>query len=208
MQRYKLFYNQTVLSLIIFKYFNQRVEENTDYVVFEASLDMKQLLINFLSGNKSMYILYHNQEEENIILENIKRFFVYQRAAGGLVIKDDAVLSIYRYGYWDFPKGHVEEGETDQEAAMREVTEETGIDDLMICNDLGCTFHIFSSSDNLFVLKETHWFEMQTKNNKTPCPQIEESILYAEWIPLANLTKILEKTYLSVVDLIEKWQRQ
>lgn len=34
------------------------------------------------------------------------------------------------YGkYWDFPKGHVEKGESDQEAALRELMEETGIRD-------------------------------------------------------------------------------
>lgn len=32
------------------------------------------------------------------------------------------------FGHWGFPKGHVEEGESEQEAAKREVLEETGLD--------------------------------------------------------------------------------
>ena len=31
-------------------------------------------------------------------------------------------------GYYSFPKGHMEEGETEQETAIREVKEETGLD--------------------------------------------------------------------------------
>ncbi len=33
----------------------------------------------------------------------------------------------YEEGHWDFPKGHVEKGETDLRAARRELEEETGI---------------------------------------------------------------------------------
>ena len=31
-------------------------------------------------------------------------------------------------GHWSFPKGHVEAGETDEETALREIREETGLD--------------------------------------------------------------------------------
>ncbi len=37
------------------------------------------------------------------------------------------LLLHYPAGHWDFPKGHVEEGETTQETALRELREETGI---------------------------------------------------------------------------------
>jgi len=51
---------------------------------------------------------------------------------GALVVKDDRVLMIKRgkapsKGMWSIPGGHVELGETLQEAAQREVLEETGI---------------------------------------------------------------------------------
>ncbi|MBE5862090.1 MAG: NUDIX domain-containing protein [Lachnospiraceae bacterium] len=36
-------------------------------------------------------------------------------------------VGIYQ-GYYGFPKGHMEEGETEQETALREVKEETGLD--------------------------------------------------------------------------------
>jgi len=38
----------------------------------------------------------------------------------------------YKSGHWDFPKGHVEENESDEETLRREVMEETGITDLKL----------------------------------------------------------------------------
>jgi 8-oxo-dGTP diphosphatase len=55
------------------------------------------------------------------------------RAAGGVVFRTTAgdleVLLVYRarYGDWTFPKGHADDGETDQACALREVEEETGL---------------------------------------------------------------------------------
>jgi 8-oxo-dGTP pyrophosphatase MutT (NUDIX family) len=56
------------------------------------------------------------------------------RAAGGIVWRvDDGVVSVAvvhrpKYGDWTFPKGKLEPGESDDHAAHREVSEETGFD--------------------------------------------------------------------------------
>ncbi len=51
------------------------------------------------------------------------------RAAGGLVFRDGDVLLVHRprYDDWTFPKGKADEDETDEECALREVHEETGL---------------------------------------------------------------------------------
>ena len=55
------------------------------------------------------------------------------RAAGGVPVRDGAtgveVLVVHRprYDDWTFPKGKRESGETDEECALREVLEETGL---------------------------------------------------------------------------------
>jgi 8-oxo-dGTP diphosphatase len=56
------------------------------------------------------------------------------RAAGGLVRRrqedgTDEILIVHRprYDDWSFPKGKLEPGESDEEAAIREVEEETGL---------------------------------------------------------------------------------
>lgn len=60
------------------------------------------------------------------------RKHVKERSAGAVVFQDTPegphyLLLRYGGGNWGFPKGHVEEGETDLQAAQREVMEETGI---------------------------------------------------------------------------------
>ena len=55
------------------------------------------------------------------------------RAAGGLVVREGAnggeILIVHRpaYGDWSYPKGKLEPGEREEEAAVREVEEETGL---------------------------------------------------------------------------------
>ena len=51
------------------------------------------------------------------------------RAAGGVVCHEGSVLVVHRprYDDWSLPKGHLNRGETWEEAALREVREETGV---------------------------------------------------------------------------------
>ncbi len=54
-----------------------------------------------------------------------------ERSAGVLLFRDDEVrkylLLHYPAGHWDYPKGHIEENETEKDAAVRELREETGV---------------------------------------------------------------------------------
>ena len=50
---------------------------------------------------------------------------VYRKHHGNLEI---LLIKHVNSGHWSFPKGHVEEGETEIETALREIKEETGID--------------------------------------------------------------------------------
>jgi 8-oxo-dGTP diphosphatase len=51
------------------------------------------------------------------------------RAAGGVVLRDGCVLLVHRPAYddWTLPKGKLDAGESWQQAARREVEEETGL---------------------------------------------------------------------------------
>ena len=51
------------------------------------------------------------------------------RAAGGVVMRDGRVAIVHRpkYDDWTLPKGKLDPGESFEEAALREVAEETGL---------------------------------------------------------------------------------
>lgn len=60
--------------------------------------------------------------------------------AGGVVLGDGGTVALVHNaetGTWTFPKGGIESGETDEEAARREIEEETSLADLEYIDDLG-----------------------------------------------------------------------
>ena len=53
----------------------------------------------------------------------------YEKSCGAVIIEDEKILVLQQVaGHWGFPKGHVEEGETEVETAKREIKEETNLD--------------------------------------------------------------------------------
>ena len=53
----------------------------------------------------------------------------YEKSCGCIIIHKNKVLLVqHNAGHWDFPKGHIEENETEIQTAIREVKEETNID--------------------------------------------------------------------------------
>lgn len=62
------------------------------------------------------------------------------RSAGGIVLGDDGYIALVRHergNAWTFPKGHIDPGEEDEDAARREIAEEAGLSDLEYLDDLG-----------------------------------------------------------------------
>ena len=53
----------------------------------------------------------------------------YEKSCGAVVFDENKVLIIQQVkGHWGFPKGHVEDGETEVQTAVREIKEETNLD--------------------------------------------------------------------------------
>ena len=80
------------------------------------------------------------------------------RAAGGLVVRDGRVLLVHRpkYDDWTFPKGKADDGETDEDCALREVLEETGLSCELV-EHVGVTEYVDSKGRPKIV----HWFSMR-----------------------------------------------
>ncbi len=107
-------------------------------------------------------------------------------AAGGVVCRREngrlQVLLILRRGLWDLPKGKLEEGESPETGALREVEEETGCRDLRITGPLGTTLHHYEE-DGEQVAKRTWWYAMESGQPDLR-PQLEEDIKALEWTDL------------------------
>jgi 8-oxo-dGTP pyrophosphatase MutT (NUDIX family) len=80
-------------------------------------------------------------------------------AAGGVVFHHDGqeyhiLMILDKYGYWTLPKGHLEIGENDRQAALREIYEETGVRG-SIRADLGEIYYHVQAGQ---VRKRVHFF--------------------------------------------------
>ncbi|MGN0033719.1 MAG: NUDIX hydrolase [Candidatus Limimorpha sp.] len=106
----------------------------------------------------------------------IRDLFHQAPAAGGVVLLDDKIVAIDRNGIPDLPKGHIEQGETPETAALREVEEETGISDLQIIKPLPPTWHCYLLNGK-WTIKKTSWFVMRSLDvNVSFKPQTQEGI--------------------------------
>ncbi|HEX5155100.1 MAG TPA: NUDIX domain-containing protein [Parafilimonas sp.] len=127
-------------------------------------------------------------------------------AAGGLVFNDkNELLMIFRRGKWDLPKGKLDKGETIEDCAVREVKEETGLENVSIKNFAGITFHeYFEPRIHDDVLKESHWYKMHAPGDQQLVPQTEEDIEMIEWVDAKQIPGKLENSYANIVEIIQK----
>lgn len=125
------------------------------------------------------------------------------RAAGGVVYnRDGKLLMIFRNGKWDLPKGKMEEGEDAATAAIREVEEECGVNELEIIRPLEPVYHTYFQKGKWW-LKETAWFEMRSTFSGEPIPQQEEGITAVKWLNRKEGIVALENTWSSLKALLK-----
>ena len=119
-------------------------------------------------------------------------------SAGGLVIDTTGTMGLLigRYDHkdasgkrvlWSLPKGHIEEGETPEQAAIREVSEETGITS-SITKSLGVIDFWFMAGGKR-IHKTVHHF-MFTEVGGTLLAQ-ESEVDEVSWFPLAEIVERL-----------------
>ena len=130
--------------------------------------------------------------------------FLEVNAGGGLVSnRRGDYLLISRNGLWDLPKGHQDPGEDIAVTALREVQEETGIEDLELRELICVTDHCYRR-DGIWHLKHTWWYDMLYTDPTDLTPQTEEDITKAAWVAKSSLPPYLLNTYPSIQEVFRE----
>jgi 8-oxo-dGTP pyrophosphatase MutT (NUDIX family) len=126
----------------------------------------------------------------------------------GLVVFNSNKILLLKYsanntqgegGHWDFPKGHVEQNETELETALRELEEETGISKVEIIDDFRHSISYTFSRRSESISKEVIFFLASTVEKRVTLSH--EHIDYA-WLDFNNALEKL--TYENARQILKK----
>lgn len=179
------------------------MKESGFKVFLLKSVDMEYVIRKLQRGDFNEVYLYHPKQEK--LLSMFKDRMGYINAGGGLVKNDkNELLFIERNKKWDLPKGRAEKGEDIETTSLREVEEETGVQNLSIDKFLQETYHIYRNKGK-YNLKVTHWYLMNTDYSGDLTPQLEEGITQAVWKSNEQAKSALNNSYANVVLLTEAY---
>ena len=130
-----------------------------------------------------------------------------ETSAGGVVFRIDDGQPLYllirdSYQNWGFPKGHLEAGEIAEAAAVREVSEETGLADLSVRGAIETIDWFFRFRGQL-IHKVCHFFLMQTHESSTS-PQRDEGITACRWTYFEDACDLV--SYANARDVLRRAQ--
>jgi len=198
---YKVFFNNN--SLILSN--NKLIGVNLDLThIYNSEHELRTFIFKDCLKLENKTILIYNSDIDILWLK-FKQLFKVKVAGGGVVVnKDKEILFIKRRGLWDLPKGHKEEDEDIEKTAIREVSEECGIENLSIIRPLQTSYHTYWLNDKP-ILKPTFWFLMAYSEEKKGTPQLEEEITEIKWFNKTEINIALSHTFPSIRDTINDY---
>ena len=127
----------------------------------------------------------------------------HEKSAGAVVFRKEKeplyLLLHYEAKHWDFPKGHVEENESDNETVKREVEEETGIKDIEIIEGFKEKLHYFYKLKGELMSKDVIFYLAKTKSEKV---KLSFEHIGFKWLPYKEAMDQL--TFKNAKDILEK----
>ena len=195
------------------------VDESPIYITDQLSVELNEKStekdVLFINQESSFVVetilkaLKKNKKEVIILLEDIEKAkadffknFTCIEAAGGIVQNENKeLLFIFRRGKWDLPKGKLEENETVEICAAREIEEETGVKNLILKHKIGETYHIYEENKTM-ILKTSHWFYFISNGQQHTTAQTEEDISEVKWVQTRNIKEPMANTYQNIKDIL------
>lgn len=131
----------------------------------------------------------------------------HETSAGGVVFRFDGGQALFllirdSYQNWGFPKGHIEQGEQPEDAALREVAEETGLGELTVRGSIDRIDWFFRFRGQL-IHKHCHFYLMETAESDTS-PQHAEGITACKWTPFEEANILI--SYANARDVLRRAQ--
>jgi ADP-ribose pyrophosphatase YjhB (NUDIX family) len=183
----------------------QSLSVGDSYLLYEEinAHKLKEVIHN-IDGHEETHIIIEN-EDVVALKTNFFSNFGFIQAAGGVVENEkEEILLIYRRKHWDLPKGKLDEGESMEQCALREIEEETGVGNLAVQKHLLNTYHTYKEKGS-WILKETFWYWVKATQTSKLTPQTEEDIEKAVWVAREKIKDTINPTYPSIVDVINEY---
>ena len=190
---YKVFFNQKPILLT-----TDIISPKEDSPFFYVKFTNKKFIVQILKSKKVKTLYLFHPKEDKLWYYFLNMFKLIE-AAGGLVrnLKTDHFLFIFRNKKWDLPKGRINKNEHVKDAAIREVEEETGVENLSITKPINTTYHIFKRNGK-YRLKKTFWYLMETHYDGELTPEIKEGIEKAIWIDKKLIVSLRSEMYQNI----------
>ena len=127
-----------------------------------------------------------------------------EKSAGAVVFRREMgtikyLLLHYELGHWDLPKGHIEKGENPEDAARREIFEETGIKNINFISGFRQAIRYYFRAEGKTILKFVVFYLAETKIKEIKISEEHQGFL---WLSYEEALRQL--TFKNAKDVIKK----
>jgi 8-oxo-dGTP pyrophosphatase MutT (NUDIX family) len=192
---YKVFIENSSLNFIEEKDFKL----DKGLILYHPTVnELERFVLNYLLEKENVFEIQIVITDLDSFFSEFKSKFDYVEAAGGIVKRKEKYLFIKRNGKWDIPKGKIDEGESPENCAVREIVEECGIEVPILIAEIVNTYHMYRFK-GVPTIKKTFWYSLDYKGSKVTKAQKEEGITKVDWLISEELIKVKKNTFPSIL---------